>query len=67
MSARATGPEPGELGPAVGPEPPGGHRAEVTERGAFAFAVCDCGWFAPGRRSRDKARRDVAEHLAEPD
>ncbi|TWF98497.1 hypothetical protein FHX73_112306 [Kitasatospora viridis] len=51
----------------MGPEPPGGHRAEVTERGAFAFAVCDCGWFAPGRRSRDKARRDVAEHLAEPD
>lgn len=44
---------------------PAGHRVEVTERGSFSFARCDCGWFAPGRRSRDKSRRDAAEHLAE--
>ncbi|MEV4560931.1 hypothetical protein AB0K51_28585 [Kitasatospora sp. NPDC049285] len=41
------------------------HRAEVVERGSFSFAECSCGWFAPGRRSRDKSRRDAAEHLAE--
>ncbi|MDH6141393.1 MULTISPECIES: hypothetical protein [Kitasatospora] len=49
--------------PEVDPQAPGGHLAEVTERGSFAFAACSCGWFAPARRSRDKARRDVAEHL----
>ncbi|MFD7644944.1 hypothetical protein ACFV4P_30325 [Kitasatospora sp. NPDC059795] len=43
------------------------HRAEVVERGSFTFAQCACGWFAPGRRSRDKARRDAAEHLADPE
>ncbi|MFJ5922845.1 hypothetical protein ACIQF6_09590 [Kitasatospora sp. NPDC092948] len=43
------------------------HRAEVVERGSFCFAQCDCGWFAPGRRSRDKARRDAAEHRANPE
>ncbi|WP_099901578.1 hypothetical protein [Streptomyces sp. TLI_171] len=42
------------------------HRTEVVERGSFTFAQCSCGWFAPGRRSRDKARRDAAEHLADP-
>ncbi|MFJ1755554.1 hypothetical protein [Kitasatospora sp. NPDC088134] len=44
----------------------GAHRTEVVERGSFTFASCACGWFAPGRRSRDKARRDAAEHLADP-
>ncbi|MFF7632208.1 hypothetical protein ACFZB9_03535 [Kitasatospora sp. NPDC008050] len=47
--------------------PGAGHRAEVSERGSFAHAACDCGWFAPARRSRDRARRDAAEHLAQPD
>ncbi|WP_033217710.1 hypothetical protein [Kitasatospora phosalacinea] len=57
-----------------GPEAPGRasrtdrpdeHRVEVVERGSFSFAQCGCGWFAPGRRSRDKSRRDAAGHLAE--
>ncbi|MFG2693497.1 hypothetical protein ACIHEI_00085 [Kitasatospora sp. NPDC051984] len=43
------------------------HRPEVVERGSFCFAQCDCGWFAPGRRSRDRARRDAADHLADPE
>ncbi|MGW4381854.1 hypothetical protein [Kitasatospora sp. NPDC004531] len=43
------------------------HRPEVVERGSFCFAQCDCGWYAPGRRSRDKARRDAAGHEADPD
>ncbi|WP_244305744.1 hypothetical protein [Kitasatospora cheerisanensis] len=43
------------------------HRTEVAERGSFCFAQCSCGWFAPGRRSRDKARRDAAEHQDDPD
>ncbi|WP_329582592.1 hypothetical protein OG500_21440 [Kitasatospora sp. NBC_01250] len=43
------------------------HRTEVSERGSFAHAACSCGWFAPARRSRDRARRDAAEHLAQPD
>lgn len=54
------------------PDPPAassdpGHRVEVTERGSFAFATCSCGWFASARRSRDRARRDAAEHQATPD
>ncbi|MFI9275012.1 hypothetical protein ACIGXM_30515 [Kitasatospora sp. NPDC052896] len=46
---------------------PAEHRAEVAERGSFALASCSCGWFAPARRSRDKARRDAREHLDQPD
>ncbi|MGK4582406.1 hypothetical protein [Kitasatospora sp. HPMI-4] len=42
------------------------HRVTVEERGSFCFANCSCGWFAPGRRSRDRARRDIETHLAEP-
>ncbi|GAA2806132.1 hypothetical protein GCM10010441_33780 [Kitasatospora paracochleata] len=42
------------------------HRVVVEERGSFCFAGCSCGWFAPGRRSRDRARRDAEEHLADP-
>ncbi|WP_345698475.1 hypothetical protein [Kitasatospora terrestris] len=49
----------------VGTAPSAAHRAVVEERGSFCFATCSCGWFAPGRRSRDRARRDVGEHLAE--
>jgi len=41
------------------------HRVMIDERGSFCFASCTCGWFAPGRRSRDRARRDAAEHLSE--
>ncbi|MFE6101248.1 hypothetical protein ACFVQ4_14895 [Streptomyces laurentii] len=44
--------------------PPVTHRAETTERGAFALARCVCGWTGPARRSRDRARTDAAEHLA---
>ncbi|WP_329566482.1 hypothetical protein [Kitasatospora sp. NBC_01266] len=43
------------------------HRVQISERGSFAHASCDCGWFAPGRRSRDRARRDADEHLAAPE
>ncbi|MFB9366717.1 MULTISPECIES: hypothetical protein [Kitasatospora] len=41
------------------------HRVTVEERGSFSTARCTCGWHAPARRSRDKSRRDAAEHLAE--
>ncbi|WP_146259008.1 hypothetical protein [Streptomyces tateyamensis] len=56
---------PSRAHPAV-PEPEGaaGHQVAVTERGSFASAACTCGWAAPARRSRDKARRDAAEHRA---
>ncbi|GAA3009631.1 hypothetical protein GCM10010519_46000 [Streptomyces lactacystinicus] len=41
------------------------HRLAVGERGSFAFATCSCGWYSPARRSRDLARREGADHLAE--
>ncbi|MFI5531350.1 hypothetical protein ACIA8O_22745 [Kitasatospora sp. NPDC051853] len=41
------------------------HRVTVEERGSFSTARCTCGWHAPARRSRDKSRRDGAEHSAE--
>ncbi|WP_263104162.1 hypothetical protein [Kitasatospora sp. DSM 101779] len=44
------------------PAPPAAHRVALEERGSFCFASCSCGWFAPGRRSRDRARRDADEH-----
>ena len=38
--------------------------AAVAERGAFAVAGCDrCGWQGPARRSRDRARKDLRQHL----
>ncbi|MFJ3899951.1 hypothetical protein [Streptomyces sp. NPDC090025] len=40
------------------------HHATTAENGPFAFASCSCGWRGPARRSRDRARRDVPEHLA---
>ena len=45
----------------IGPDT--GHETSITENGAFATARCTCGWFAPARRSRDKARRDEDGHL----
>ncbi|WP_037573975.1 hypothetical protein [Phaeacidiphilus oryzae] len=50
-----------ENGPAGADDPPG-HQVTVTERGSFAVARCSCGWSAPARRSRDRARSDAAEH-----
>ncbi|KRV51189.1 hypothetical protein AQ490_02395 [Wenjunlia vitaminophila] len=47
-----------------GPVPePDAHRAGTTEDGSFCTARCRCGWAGPARRSRDRARRDAAEHL----
>ncbi|WP_344463847.1 hypothetical protein [Kitasatospora kazusensis] len=43
------------------------HQVTIEERGSFCTATCTCGWFAPARRSRDRARRDAADHLADPD
>ncbi|WP_457030475.1 hypothetical protein [Kitasatospora sp. P5_F3] len=43
------------------------HHVTIDERGSFAIAHCTCGWSAPARRSRDRSRRDAAEHLAAPD
>ncbi|MEZ0064897.1 hypothetical protein ABIA32_000885 [Streptacidiphilus sp. MAP12-20] len=43
------------------------HQTSVTEKGAFAVAHCSCGWHSPARRSREKARRDAAEHHANAD
>ncbi len=38
--------------------------AAVDERGAFAIARCDrCGWQGAARRSRDRARKDLHQHL----
>ncbi len=38
----------------------------VDEHGAFAYASCPvCGWRGAGRRSRDRARKDLKHHLAE--
>ena len=40
----------------------------VVEQGAFAYAGCpECGWRGPGRRSRDRARKDLSHHLAPSD
>ena len=37
----------------------------VDEHGAFAFASCPvCGWRGAGRRSRERARKDLKHHLA---
>ncbi|MEU9047067.1 MULTISPECIES: hypothetical protein [unclassified Kitasatospora] len=41
------------------------HRLAISERGSFAFATCSCGWYSSARRSRDLARREGADHLAE--
>lgn len=37
---------------------------KVHERGAFAIARCDrCGWEGAARRSRERARKDLDQHL----
>ncbi|MBV6701153.1 hypothetical protein KV557_29275 [Kitasatospora aureofaciens] len=41
------------------------HRVAISERGSFAYATCSCGWYSPARRSRDLARREGADHLAD--
>ena len=38
------------------------HLVTVLEKGSFSTAHCSCGWRSPARRSRDKARKDAAEH-----
>ncbi|MFI2777779.1 hypothetical protein [Streptomyces sp. ALB3] len=43
------------------------HSTTTVERGSFCLARCACGWSGPARRSRDRARTDAEEHLAEPD
>ncbi|MEY9962765.1 hypothetical protein ABIA33_000791 [Streptacidiphilus sp. MAP12-16] len=39
------------------------HETTVAEKGSFSAARCSCGWFAPARRSRDRARKDADEHV----
>ena len=40
--------------------------ALLEERGSFTHAVCRvCGWSGPGRRSRERARKDVVGHRAQ--
>ena len=39
------------------------HTTELVEKGSFTTARCLCGWTAPARRSRDKSRKDAAQHL----
>ncbi|MEE4545709.1 hypothetical protein V2S66_27540 [Streptomyces sp. V4-01] len=56
-AADSSAPEPGGGGPH-----PGDHHTSVVERGAFAVALCSCGWKGPARRARDRARRDAGEH-----
>ena len=41
------------------------HTTTVVEKGSFCTAHCSCGWYAPARRSRDKARKDAAQHLGQ--
>ena len=49
---------------AAGAETTGSAPAGVEERGAFAVARCDrCGWQGSARRSRDRARKDLRQHL----
>ncbi|GAA2252157.1 MULTISPECIES: hypothetical protein [Kitasatospora] len=54
---------PGTAPSSLAADPVAPHRVTLDERGSFCFAACSCGWFAPGRRSRDRARRDIDEHL----
>jgi hypothetical protein len=38
----------------------------VEDEGAFAFATCPvCAWRGPGRRSRERARKDLKRHVAD--
>ncbi|MEV6109071.1 hypothetical protein AB0M28_30860 [Streptomyces sp. NPDC051940] len=40
----------------------GDHSVSMREEGAFAVAVCTCGWSGPARRARSRAREDAALH-----
>ncbi|MEV6013042.1 hypothetical protein AB0M29_40550 [Streptomyces sp. NPDC051976] len=50
--------------PVVSQRPGAPHHTSVIERGAFAIALCSCGWKGPARRARDRARRDAELHVA---
>ena len=55
----------GKGSPAVA-EAPTAKSEGVEEDGAFAYASCQvCGWRGPGRRSRDRARKDLKHHRAD--
>ncbi|MFJ3694446.1 hypothetical protein ACIPW9_10080 [Streptomyces sp. NPDC090052] len=41
------------------------HTTTTSERGSFCTARCVCGWTGPARRSRERARTDAAEHMAQ--
>jgi hypothetical protein len=48
------------------PADDGATAALLEERGSFTHAVCGvCGWSGPGRRSRERARKDVVGHQAQ--
>jgi hypothetical protein len=47
---------------AAADDPPEAHPTSVVESGNFSIARCSCGWFAPARRSRERARRDADQH-----
>jgi hypothetical protein len=51
--------------PAARPAHTTTHATTVVEKGSFTTARCACGWFASARRSRDKSRKDAAQHEAE--
>jgi hypothetical protein len=54
---------PGEESDLAGDDPSAALLLE--ERGSFTHAVClVCGWSGPGRRSRERARKDVVGHRA---
>jgi hypothetical protein len=55
--------EPAVSTPAAGAAPTVAHLTTIVEKGSFITAHCDCGWHAPARRSRDKSRKDAAQHL----
>ncbi|MFC1409525.1 hypothetical protein ACEZCY_09455 [Streptacidiphilus sp. N1-12] len=63
---QGTGTAPGSVPVSLPVSPPAaGHLATVVEKGSFSTASCGCGWSAPARRSRDKARKDAAQHTAQ--
>lgn len=52
-----------ESGKAGAREPVAAAHVIVAEEGSFAYAECSrCGYRGPGRRSRKRAREDVAAH-----
>ncbi|MFC1420162.1 hypothetical protein [Streptacidiphilus cavernicola] len=51
--------------PGTGTAPTPAHTTRIAEKGSFSTAHCSCGWYAPARRSRDKSRRDAAQHTGQ--